>query len=62
MLKMSNKDIAKVRPVIEKSLGLLSVCVDEIIHNCQLSPAVVSMILLGIELAERLERHPGNKG
>ena len=55
------KDIAKARPVIEESLGLESVCVDEIIRNCQLSPAVVSMVLLEMELAGRLERHPGNK-
>ncbi|MBL6941169.1 MAG: DNA-protecting protein DprA [Rhodospirillales bacterium] len=54
-------DIAKARPVIEESLGPESVCVDEIIRNCQLSPAVVSMVLLEMELAGRLERHPGNK-
>jgi DNA processing protein len=55
------QDIAKARPKIQESLGTESVCVDEIIRNCQLSPAVVSMVLLEMELAGRLERHPGNR-
>lgn len=37
------------------------VAVDEIIRTCQLSPALVSTILLEWELASRLERHPGNR-
>ncbi|MEE9317267.1 MAG: hypothetical protein V3U48_03145 [Rhodospirillales bacterium] len=35
--------------------------VDEIIRNCQFSPPVVSWVLLELELAGRLERHPGNQ-
>ncbi|WP_257788796.1 hypothetical protein [Magnetospirillum sp. ME-1] len=35
--------------------------VDEIIRQCQLSPSMVSWVLLEIELAGRLERHPGNR-
>ena len=58
---LNDKEVDKARPVIEESLGPESVCVDEIIRNCQLSPAVVSMVLLEMELAGRLERHPGNK-
>ena len=58
---INEKDIDKARPLIKENLGLESVSVDEIIRNCQLSPAVVSMVLLELELAGRLERHPGNK-
>ncbi|NQV48593.1 MAG: DNA-protecting protein DprA [Rhodospirillaceae bacterium] len=54
-------EIEKARPVIEESLGIEPVMVDEIIRNCQLSLPVVSMVLLEMELAGRLERHPGNK-
>ena len=54
MLKVSDKCIVEAHPLIKKSLGLVSVCVDEIIHNCQLSPTVVSMVLLEMELAARL--------
>lgn len=33
--------------------------VDEIVRQCQVSPAVVAAALLELELAGRLERHPG---
>ncbi len=55
------KELDKARPVIEESLGIESVSVDEIIRNCQLSLPVVSTVLLELELAGRLERHPGNR-
>ncbi|WP_043642717.1 DNA-processing protein DprA [Caenispirillum salinarum] len=42
-------------------LGANPVSVDEVIRQCQLSPPVVAMILLELELAGRLERHPGNR-
>ena len=46
--------------VVEK-LGPAPVPVDEIIRQCQLPPAVVLTILLELELAGRLTRHPGNQ-
>lgn len=46
--------------VIEK-LGPTPVPVDEIIRQCQLAPATVLTILLELELAGRLTRHPGNQ-
>jgi DNA processing protein len=45
-------------------LDLLSadpVAVDELIRQCQLSPAVVTTALLELELAGRIERYPGNR-
>ncbi|NQU58093.1 MAG: DNA-protecting protein DprA [Rhodospirillales bacterium] len=57
----NEQEVEKARPMIEENLALESVCVDEIIRNCQLSPAVVSLVLLEMELAGRLQRHPGNK-
>ena len=59
--QQSDAETKKARSIIEESLGIESVSVDEIIRNCQLSPAVVSTVLLELELAGRLERHPGNK-
>jgi DNA processing protein len=35
--------------------------VDEIVRQCQLSPAAVAVILLELELAGRLNRHPGHQ-
>ncbi len=57
----SDSEVADARSVIEKGLDAAPVTVDEIIRSCQLSSAVVSMVLLELELAGRLERHPGNQ-
>ena len=57
----SPDDLDRARAAIEKSLGPAPLLVDEIVRNGHLSPAVVSMVLLELELAGRLERHPGNQ-
>ncbi len=46
---------------IVAALGPAPVAVDEIIRSCQFSPAIVTAVLLELELAGRLERHPGNR-
>ncbi|HJO72250.1 MAG: hypothetical protein QF450_02300 [Rhodospirillales bacterium] len=46
---------------MEKSLSPAPLLVDEIIRNVHFSPAVVSMVLLELELAGCLEYHPGNQ-
>lgn len=57
----SQKEIDSGRSTIEESLDSAPVMVDELIRGCQLSPAVISLVLLEMELAGRLERHPGNR-
>jgi DNA processing protein len=37
------------------------VAVDELLRQCHLSAASVNTVLLELELAGRLERHPGNR-
>lgn len=54
-------ELARARAKIIESLGPSPVTVDEIIRQCQFSPAVVSAILLELELAGRLERQPGGQ-
>ncbi len=54
-------ELGPARGEVEKSLSPAPTLVDEIIRNCQCSPPVVSWVLLELELAGRLERHPGNK-
>src|SRR5579859_4725076 len=39
-------------------LDATAVTVDEILRQCQLSPSTLSLVLLELELAGRLERHP----
>jgi DNA processing protein len=50
-----------VRDRILEHLGPTPVAVDELVRQCQLSPAAVVTILLELELAGRLDRHPGNQ-
>lgn len=57
----SESELVKARRMIADCLSATPVTVDEIIRQCQLSPSVVSMIFLEMELAGRLERHPGNR-
>ena len=54
-------EVEEARGTIEKILSPTPSLVDEIIRNCQFSPPVVSWVLLELELAGRLERHPGNQ-
>ena len=51
----------EARRRVGDALGATPVPVDEIIRQCQFSPAVISMALLELELAGRLARHPGGK-
>ena len=56
----ADQDLESARATI---LGLLSpspLSVDELIRQCQLSPAIVVTVLLELELAGRIERQAGN--
>ncbi len=54
-------ELAPARTNLLRALTAAPVTVDEILRQCQLSPAVVSTVLLELELAGRLDRHPGNQ-
>ncbi len=54
-------DLAAARAQILELLGPSPVAVDEIIRSGQFSPAVANLVLLELELASRIERHPGNR-
>jgi DNA processing protein len=46
--------------LIAERLGPTPVAVDELVRQCHLSAAAVATLLLELELAGRVERHPGN--
>jgi DNA processing protein len=46
---------------VENHLGPSPVAVDELLRRCQLSPPFLRMTLLELELAGRLQWHPGNR-
>jgi DNA processing protein len=52
-------DEAGLALIVEK-LGPTPVPVDELVRQCHLSAAAVATLLLELELAGRVERHPGN--
>lgn len=56
-----DSEMERARRMIHESLGPSPVTVDLLIRECQLSASVVSLVLLELELAGRLERHPGNQ-
>ena len=55
----SSPELDQARHKVLEVLGPSPV-VDELVRQCQLSPAIVVTVLLELELAGRLERHPGN--
>ena len=46
--------------VLER-LSPAPVPIDELIRQCQIPPAIVTSVLLELELAGRLERQPGQR-
>ena len=54
-------DLAQARDLIGGLLGPTPVEVDELIRQSELTPPIVITILLELDLAGRLDRHPGNK-
>jgi len=53
--------LSEARKEVEDLLGPTPVAVDELLRQCQVSPPLVSMVLLELELAGRIDRHPGNR-
>lgn len=56
----NDSELAAARKNVLELLSPLPVAVDELVRQCQLSPAIVLTILLELELAGRIERQPGN--
>lgn len=53
--------VDEARDLLQKTLGPTPIGVDEVLRNAPFSGPVVTTALLELELAGRLERHPGNK-
>ncbi len=57
----SESEIDRTRGEVLVRLGPSPVAVDELLRQCQSSPPVIGQVLLELDLAGRLERHPGNR-
>ena len=60
-LAINEPELIQARKTIVELMGSTPVMVDELIRSSQFSPAVVNTVLLELELANRAERHPGNR-
>jgi DNA processing protein len=56
-----DSDVDRARAAVLECLSPTPAAVDELIRECQVSPAVIAAVLLELELAGRLERHPGQR-
>ncbi len=54
-------ETVRTRLFIEAHVDSVPIEVDELLSSCQYAPSVVLAALLELELAGRLERHPGNR-
>jgi DNA processing protein len=54
-------ETAEARKLLHSKLGYNPVLIDELIAQCQLPANIVSLVLLELELAGKLSRHPGHK-
>ncbi len=54
-------ECSDIRAAVLNSLGPSPVDVDELLRQCHVSAPVMGMVLLELDLAGRLERHPGNR-
>ncbi len=57
----SDEALAHARRRVAEALSPTPVSVDELIRACETTPSVAWTVLLELELAGRLERHPGNR-
>jgi DNA processing protein len=57
----AERDADRVRALVEEKLSPAPVEVDELIRQCAAPPAAVLTVLLEMELAGRITRHPGNR-
>lgn len=54
-------ELEKARRLVTECLSPSPVLIDEVVRGCQLSAGVVLTVLLELELAGRLQRHPGGQ-
>jgi DNA processing protein len=57
----SDKDADQARAAVVSALSPSPIAVDELARQCQVPAAKVAAVLLELELAGRIDRHPGHK-
>lgn len=57
----SEAEADRIRGLVEEALGPAPVAVDELVRLCRAPAGAIAIILLELELAGRIARHPGGK-
>ncbi len=57
-VQIDDNSLSSAHQKVERCLSVTAVTVDEILRQCQFSSATLSLVLLELELAGRLQRHP----
>jgi DNA processing protein len=60
-MHVNDSELAEARKLVRSKLGYSPVLVDELLIQCQLTPNLLSLVLLELELAGKLQRHTGHK-
>jgi DNA processing protein len=60
-LEIAETQLEEARRRLASLLSPTPVTVDELVRQCHFSPAIVAAVLLELELAGRLDRHPGHQ-
>ncbi len=58
---ISERELEQVRRNVEELLGPAATDIDELVRQCGASAAAVLAVVLELELAGRIQRHPGGK-
>jgi len=58
---LDDSELGRTRAAVMELLSPAPLSVDEVVRRCQLSAALVQIVLLELELGGRLERQPGNR-
>lgn len=57
----SSRSLEDVRRLLKENLSVIPISVDEVLRECQLSASELWVVLLEMEIAGYLQRHPGGK-
>lgn len=60
-IRTNDGELAEARKLVLSKLGFSAISIDELLIQCRITPNMLSLILLELELAGRLHRLPGHK-
>ncbi|MEB3701838.1 DNA-protecting protein DprA [Candidatus Bealeia paramacronuclearis] len=59
--QMDSSQLEKMRQIIQENLSIAPISIDELVRECHFSAQNIWLVLLELEIAGRLVRHPGGQ-